>query len=109
MVVIVVAVVFAVVVVLVASFSGVTCSIRSTPDEGGQHLDRGLLVGLLLQASLDLHPHAFLHLQQLGLAQPELSHGLLNLARLLRQTVRHRRHHGCAFRAATLGQEEADV
>ena len=62
-----------------------------------------------LEAPFDLRPHALLHLQELGLAQPELGQSLLDLARLLRQAVSHRRHHGGAFRAATLGQQEADV
>jgi len=90
-------------------FKHITCSIWGPPDEGGQHLHRGLVVGGLLQASLHLLPHALLHLQQLRFAQPELRHRLLDLARLLRQAVRHGRHHGGALGAAALRQQEADV
>lgn len=86
-----------------------TCSVRCSSDKGGQHLDRGLFVGVLLQAAFDFHPHALLHFQQLTLVQPELRQRLLDLPRLLRQAVRHRRHHGRAFPAPALRQQEADV
>ena len=56
-----------------------TRPIWATAHERGQHLDGGGAVGVLLQAPLNLNLHPLLHLQQLGLAETELSQRLSDL------------------------------
>ena len=41
----------------------VTCSIRCTADESGQHLNGCILVGILPKAILNFRPHPLLYLQ----------------------------------------------
>ncbi|PWA30689.1 hypothetical protein CCH79_00009278, partial [Gambusia affinis] len=47
--------------------------------------------------------------EQLTFAQPELCQSLLNLARLVGQTVGHCCHHGSTFATPTFRQQEADI
>ena len=86
-----------------------TCAIRHPTDVGGQHLDCGQRVGVLLQPILELKPHLAPNARQLLLGQPEQSQHRVNLLPLGLQAGGHRGHHGGALGAAALRQEEADV
>ena len=86
-----------------------TCAIGRGPDIGGQHLEAGLLVGLLGQALLHGLLQPPLHLQQLLPAQPQGLQDALALGVLHGQPVRHRRHHGRALAAAVPRAQEAHV
>lgn len=84
------------------SGAGPTCAIRHPTDVGGQHLDCGQRVGILLQPVLELHPHLVPNAHKLFSGQPEQSQHLINLLLLGLQPGGHCGHHGSPLGAATL-------